>query len=122
MLCPLTFRTYLGCKMSDENDKKKSNVVDLSARREKNKPDIKPDVDPEVEAVMLLSDDIDDILNEYLGAGMQPDMVAAVVANRLGVLLAAMKQAGIEDPVELYLDIVYREANGIYEDEEEPKT
>jgi hypothetical protein len=106
--------------MSDENDKKKSNVVDLSARREKNKSDIKPDVDPEVEAVMLLSDDIDDILNEYLGAGMQPDMVGAVVANRLGVLLAAMKQAGIEDPVELYLDIVYREANGIHEDEEKP--
>jgi hypothetical protein len=104
--------------MSDENDKKKSNVVDLSARREKNKPDL----DPEVEAVMLLSDDIDDILNEYLGAGMQPDMVGAVVANRLGVLIAAMKQAGLEDSVEIYLDIVYREANGVYEDEEEPKT
>ena len=107
--------------MSDENDKKKSNVVDLSARREKNKSDIKSDIDPEVEAVMLLSDDIDDILNEYLGAGMQPDMVGAVVANRLGVLLAAMKQAGMEDPVEIYLDIVYREASGIYDDEE-PKT
>ena len=107
--------------MSDENDKKKSNVVDLSARREKNKSDIKSDIDPEVEAVMLLSDDIDDILNEYLGAGMQPDMVGAVVANRLGVLLAAMKQAGMEDPVEIYLDIFYREASGIYDDEE-PKT
>lgn len=104
--------------MSDENDKKKSNVVDLSARREKNKPE----TDPDVEAVMLLSDDIDDILNEYLAAGMQPDMVGAVLSNRLGVLLAAMKQAGLEDPVEIYLDIVYREANGIYDDDDDTKT
>ena len=44
---------------------------------------------------------------------MPPDMVAAVVSNRLGTLLAAMKEAGIEDPVELYLDIVHREALGI---------
>jgi len=89
--------------MSD--DKEKSNVVDLSSRRTKPEEN-----DPEVEAVLLLSDDIDDVLNRYIAAGTPPDLVAAVVSNRLGTLLAAMEAAGISDPIDVYLDIVAQEA------------
>jgi hypothetical protein len=98
--------------MSD--DKEKSNVVDLSSRR--SKPE--EESDPEVEAVLLLSDDIDDVLNRYIAAGTPPDLVAAVVSNRLGTLLAAMDAAGISDPIDLYLDIVAQEAARKYGDEE----
>lgn len=94
--------------MSDD-DKEKSNVVDLSSRRVKAQD---PAADAEVEAVMLLSDDVDNILNSYLSAGTPPDLVAAVVSNRLGTLLAAMIEVGMDDPIEIYLDIVIREATG----------
>lgn len=90
--------------MSDDNEK--SNVIDLLSRR----LDKVEEVDPEVEAVLLLSDDIDDVLNRYIAAGTPPDLVAAVVSNRLGTLLAAMNAAGISDPIDVYLDIVAQEA------------
>lgn len=96
--------------MSD--DKEKSNVVDLSSRRNKTPAS----ANPEVEAVILLSDDIDDVLNEYLASGTPPDITAAVLANRLGTLLAAMSEAGISDPIEIYLDIVAREALGKHDE------
>lgn len=99
--------------MSD--DKEKSNVVDLSSRRPKPEEE---EHDAEVEAVLLLSDDIDDVLNRYIAAGTPPDLVAAVVSNRLGTLLAAMDAAGISDPIGLYLDIVAQEAARKYGDEE----
>jgi ABC-type glycerol-3-phosphate transport system substrate-binding protein len=99
--------------MSD--DKEKSNVVDLSSRRPKPEEE---EHDAEVEAVLMLSDDIDDVLNRYIAAGTPPDLVAAVVSNRLGTLLAAMEAAGISDPVDLYLDIVAQEAARKLDDED----
>lgn len=85
--------------MPDEKEPK-SNIVDIFSRK-KNQ-----DQDSDAEAVLHLSDDLDDVLNEYIEVGMAPDLVAAVLANRLGVLLAAMKNAGMTDPVQIYLDIV----------------
>lgn len=96
--------------MSD--DKEKSNVIDLSAKRNKQQDN----ADPKVDDVICLSDDLDDVLNEYLEYGVAPDLVAAVLANRLGTLLSAMKEAGIDDPIEIYLDIVSREALNKTED------
>lgn len=85
--------------MTDEKEPK-SNIVDIFSRKKNQEHDA------DVEAVLHLSDDLDDVLNEYIEAGVGPDLVAAVLANRLGVLLAAMKSAGMTDPVQIYLDIV----------------
>jgi len=46
------------------------------------------------------------VVNGYIEIGIHPDAIAAILANRLGVLLAAMNSAGISDPIQIYLDIV----------------
>ena len=81
----------------DQNDD--DNVIDIFSKQV-------PETNPRTSGLMRMSDDIDAVLNGYLQAGMSPDMVAAVVANRLGTLLAAMRDAGIDDPVDVYTGIV----------------
>jgi len=63
-------------------------------------------LDADLEIIMNMSDDIDDVVNGYIEIGIHPDAIAAILANRLGVLLAAMNSAGISDPIQIYLDIV----------------
>ena len=89
--------------MSD--DKKDDNVVDIFSR-------LPTEENPKTSALMRLSDDIDDVLNAYLSAGMSPDMVAAVISNRLGTLISAMRDAGIDDPVDIYTQIVIDTVEG----------
>ena len=82
------------------NDKDNDdNVIDIFSKQS-------PEINPRTSSLMRMSDDIDAVLNGYLQAGMSPDMVAAVVANRLGTLLSAMRDAGLDDPVEVYTQIV----------------
>jgi hypothetical protein len=83
--------------MSD--DKEKDNVVDIFSK-------VPVDENPKTSGLMRLSDDIDDVLNAYLYSGMSPDMVAAVLSNRLGTLISAMRSAGIDDSVDVYTQIV----------------
>lgn len=95
--------------MSD--DKRDDNVVDISSR-------LSSKESAKTSSLMSLSDHIDGVLNAYLTGGMSPDMVAAVMANRLGTLISAMRDAGVDDSVDMYMQIVKDTVDSRKDDDE----
>lgn len=91
------------------SDKDETNVVDINKHRNK-KSEFDIEKDPTMETVLKLSDDIDDVLEDYLNIGISFELVASVLANRLGTLLSAGKAAGIQDMTDLCVDILLKEA------------
>lgn len=88
----------------------KDNLFDIEKQRKKKENKESP-ADPTTDIVLNMSDDIDDTLEAYLDLGLPFELVASVLANRLGMLLSAGKAAGAQDVTDLCVDIVLKEAS-----------